>query len=222
MDTIIYGLSQLAKSLSNMRKSRCLDDINSSLRRQEIILTAIHSYDLIISKDVQRLTHMYLNSALENLRYAQNVSSEVQFNYISQAKSRFIDASVIERNENLILSFLGLSLCQAIMGEENNVSQTLQSIENIKYTDEEMDWNCLDDKKREIISRIYFYKQHGPSIGFYDKIFVPFQLALTTQTIGKMPKNKAEISTIYNKIREKEFSSLRSAVITNLLKNENL
>ena len=148
-DAIINLLSQLAEIVSFTRKCEDMERIHSSLKFQEEVLTAIQSYTTIISQNVQRLTHMYLNSAIENMRYAQNSSGEALYNYIAQAKNRFIDASVVENNENLIISYLGLAFCQIVMGENNNVLLTLQSVKKIHYINEEMiEWNSIDYYKR--------------------------------------------------------------------------
>ena len=75
--------------------------------------------------------HMYFKSACENLNYALNASGENQKEYLRQARNRFIDATTIEKNENLILSYIGLALCQVLTDDNENSTKTISKIKNV-------------------------------------------------------------------------------------------
>ena len=77
---------------------------------------------------------MYFKSACENLDYALNASGENQKEYLRQARNRFIDATTIEKNENLILSYIGLALCQALTNDMDNSTKTINKIRNVYIT----------------------------------------------------------------------------------------
>ncbi len=75
--------------------------------------------------------HMYFKSAYENLNYALTASGENQKEYLRQARNRFIDATTIEQNENLILSYIGLALCQVLTNDIENSTKTINKIRNV-------------------------------------------------------------------------------------------
>lgn len=82
---------------------------------------------------------MYFKSAYENLSYALTASGENQKEYLRQARNRFIDATTIEKNENLILSYIGLSLCQVLTNENENSYKSISKIRNIQISLSEYD-----------------------------------------------------------------------------------
>jgi hypothetical protein len=77
---------------------------------------------------------MYFKSAIENLNYALTASGENQKEYLRQARNRFIDATTIEKNENLILSYIGLALCQALTNDMDNSTKTINKIRSVYIT----------------------------------------------------------------------------------------
>ena len=81
------------------------------------------------------LLHQAFKSAIQNLEYAQTASSDInRLDYIKTAKERFIDAISVEENENLISSYVGLAMCQHLMGDIENRDITIQSINDVKLT----------------------------------------------------------------------------------------
>ncbi len=95
--------------------------------------TSIAAYFGLIESvggNVQKLLHQAFKSAIQNLEYAQTASSDInRLDYIKTAKERFIDAISVEENENLISSYVGLAMCQHLMGDI-----TIQSINDVKLT----------------------------------------------------------------------------------------
>lgn len=88
-----------------------------------------------VSGNVQKLLHQAFKSAIQNLNYAQTASSATsRLEYIKTAKERFIDAISVEENENLISSFVGLAMCQHVLGDIANRDLTMQKIDKVKLT----------------------------------------------------------------------------------------
>lgn len=133
--TIIYysvkSTTDIAKLAVEYRKIQEISKLRTELERQKSISESIQSYTRLIKSDVQTLMHMYFKSAIENLNYALTASGENQKEYLRQARNRFIDATTIEKNENLILSYIGLALCQALTNDMDNSTKTINKIRNV-------------------------------------------------------------------------------------------
>lgn len=103
--------------------------------------------------------HMYFKSAIENLNYALTASGENQKEYLRQAINKFIDATTIEKNENLILSYIGLALCQVLTNDTDNYTKTLKKISNvyISLPDDIEELASLMRYKKEWFSFLFHY-----------------------------------------------------------------
>ena len=127
---VIYGSISIGLSISklviDLVKNRSSGDIN---RSNQIII----DYVRLVRSDIDSLMHVYFRGAIENLNYALTASDDNKRDYLLQARSRFIDALTIEVNENLLLSHLGLALCQHLLGDEVNCIKTLERVKNINY-----------------------------------------------------------------------------------------
>lgn len=136
--TITYycakSATDIAKLAVEYRKIQEISKLRTELERQKSISESIQSYTRLIKSDVQTLMHMYFKSAIENLNYALTASGENQKEYLRQARNRFIDATTIEKNENLILSYIGLALCQALTNDMDNSTKTINKIRNVYIT----------------------------------------------------------------------------------------
>jgi len=107
----VKSTTSIAKSAIEYRKIQEISKLCTELERQKSISESILSYTRLIKSDVQLLMQMYLKIAYENLNYALTASRENQNEYLRHARNRFIDATTIENNENLNLSYIGLTLC---------------------------------------------------------------------------------------------------------------
>ena len=139
---IYYGIrstTDIAKLAVEYRKIQEISKLRTELERQKSISESIQSYTRLIKSDVQALMHMYFKSAIENLYYALTASGENQKEYLRQARNRFIDATTIEKNENLILSYIGLSLCQVLTNDNENSYKSISKIRNIQISLSEYD-----------------------------------------------------------------------------------
>lgn len=125
------------------------------------ILKSIAAYLGIIdnlSADVKKLLHQPLKSAIQNLEYAKNSSSENQLDYLRTARSKFIDAISVEENENLVSSYLGLAMCQFLLGDKDNAHVTLLKIRTVQLTTAERSKAIASD-----ISGMGGVLDHNPS-----------------------------------------------------------
>lgn len=133
--TITYycakSATDIAKLALEYRKIQEIAKLRTELERQKSISESILSYTRLIKSGVQSLMHMYFKSACENLNYALTASGENQKEYLRQARNRFIDATTIEKNENLILSYIGLALCQILTDDNENSTKTISKIKNV-------------------------------------------------------------------------------------------
>ncbi len=153
--TIIYysvkSTTDIAKLAIEYRKIREISKLCTELECQKSISESILSYTKLIKSDVQSLMHVYFKSAYENLNYALTASCENQNEYLRQARNRFIDATTIERNENLILSYIGLALCQALTNDMDNSTKTINKIRNVYIS--------LPDDIEELSSMMRYEKE---------------------------------------------------------------
>lgn len=102
------------------------------------LATSIAAYFGLIESvggNVQKLLHQAFKSAILNLEYAQTASSDAsRLDYIKTAKERFIDAVSVEENENLISSYVGLAMCQHLMGDLVNRDISMRNIKDVQLT----------------------------------------------------------------------------------------
>lgn len=136
--TIYYcvkGAVSIGKFALDYYRSQSLNDANLELHNIGILNESIRDYIGLIRDDIQSVMHMYFKSAYDNLDYAINSTLECKREYLIQARNRFIDACTIEKNDNLILSYLGLSLCQKLLGDSENSLNTLKKIKAIEWID---------------------------------------------------------------------------------------
>lgn len=139
---VVENISTIAELAIEYRKIREGGGLTSSLKKQEIMLESISksikSYSNLIRCDIQSLMHLYFKSAHENLCYALTASPENRGSYILQARSKFIDAITIEKNENLILSYLGLALCQVLTNDMENSFRSLNKIKSVFFSSQNL------------------------------------------------------------------------------------
>ena len=87
-----------------------------------------------VNSNVKKLLHQSCVSAVQNLNYATTASGTNQMEYIRRARDLFIDAISVEENENLISSYVGLAMCQHLLGDFQNSSMTIERIKDVKLT----------------------------------------------------------------------------------------
>ena len=87
-----------------------------------------------VNSNVKKLLHQSFVSAVQNLNYATTAYGTNQMEYIRRARDLFIDAKSVEENENLISSYVGLAMCQHLLGDFQNSSMTIERIKDVKLT----------------------------------------------------------------------------------------
>lgn len=135
----IKGAAVIAKTALSYKKAidakRMAYAYIQNLVDLKAINESIEDYLCLIRRDIQHLMHMHFRSAYENLQYVFKASEDNRNGYLIQARNRFIDASTIEHNENLILTYLGLALCQNLLDDFVNAERTLNMIPLVEWVD---------------------------------------------------------------------------------------
>jgi hypothetical protein len=88
------------------------------------IATYLGVLDSVDAK-IDRLAKADFNTALRALREARSASQENQLSLIRDASSGFRRALSLESDARLAMSYLGLAMCQHLLGEETNARSTL-------------------------------------------------------------------------------------------------
>lgn len=99
------------------------------------------------------------DSALNNLIHAKTDIAENQKHNLRKARDYFICATGIEKKENLISVYLGIAMCQFLLGDIQNSQYTISQIKGVKLS-------FLDTVKYIIIDKIseIFFTAHVVSI----------------------------------------------------------
>ncbi len=87
-----------------------------------------------VSSDLKKLIHQSFRSAIELLNFASNVSGKQQKEYLRQALLKFVEATVVEENENLVSSYLGLAMCLHLLGDDMNAKLSMEKLEKVELT----------------------------------------------------------------------------------------
>lgn len=87
-----------------------------------------------VDTKVTKLLHQAFNSARLNLLSAQNATGQNQIDYIKEAKNKFMEAISVEENENKVLAFAGLAMCQLFLKDETNAQLNIQRIDDVQLT----------------------------------------------------------------------------------------
>lgn len=88
-----------------------------------------------VSSDIKKLLSQPLNSAIASLTYVKTAPSiEKQKFYLKIALKDFIAATSLEENERCICAYVGLALCQYLLGEKANAKITLNKIQDIELS----------------------------------------------------------------------------------------
>lgn len=151
--SVIYSSISIGLSISKLVVDLVKNRSNGNINRQNQIII---DYVRLVRSDIESLMHIYFRSALENLNYALSASDGNKKDYLLQARNRFIDALTIEINENLLLSHLGLALCQHLLGDEINCIKTLERVKNINYSPNNEE-NLIRDMLKHVAPLIHTY-----------------------------------------------------------------
>ena len=85
-----------------------------------------------IHSDIKALLHQSFNGAKMNLECAKSATGTNQIDYIKQAKNQFINAIGVEKGANLVTSYLGLAMCQFLLGDITNARTSLECIRTVE------------------------------------------------------------------------------------------
>ena len=144
-----------------------------------------------IHSDIKALLHQSFQSAKMNLECAKSATGTNQIDYIKQAKNQFINAIAVETGTNLVTSYLGLSMCQYLLGDITNARKSLGKIRPVKLSRKERNYAI----KADIAAHI--------AVAHDSPLCAPFLMA---DSIGRLfgQKGYCELST------EREFNEYKS------------
>lgn len=88
------------------------------------------------ASDTNKLRHEPLKSAIGWFEQAQNCDNDKKRkqSYQEDARREFMKAISLEDDENKIAAFVGLSMCQRLLGDEKNARLNMQKIQGIELT----------------------------------------------------------------------------------------
>ena len=90
------------------------------------------------STNINSLVHQAFKSALMNLEYAKTASTQSQGKeYLKEAKNEFIKAIAVEKDECLVSAYVGLAMCQYLLGDSRNAELTINKIASVKLSNAE-------------------------------------------------------------------------------------
>lgn len=91
-----------------------------------------------VSADVKKLLHQSFESAINNLKSAcDSETPEECKEYLKRARDKFNDAIPVEENENKVASYLGLAVCQYLLGGVANSKITMEKIKDVELSERE-------------------------------------------------------------------------------------
>lgn len=118
-------------------------------------------FDLIdsTSKQVERLLHQSFITAKEMLESAKLAPVTQQESLLIGARQKFYEAIAVEKNENLMLALVGLSMCHMLLGDSANAEKYLEKIKKVKLTRSEYAKSAAKDYLSTVIGPWGMYKQ---------------------------------------------------------------
>lgn len=118
-------------------------------------------FDLVdsTSKQVDRLLHQSFITAKEMLESARHAPIKQQESLVMGARQKFYEAIAVEKNENLMLALVGLSMCHMLLGDHANAEKYLEKIGKVKLTRSEYTKSAVKDYLSTAIGPWGMYKQ---------------------------------------------------------------
>lgn len=90
------------------------------------------------SANIRNLVHQAFKSALMNLELAKtSTSKKDREEYLKEARNKFIEAIAVEKDESLVSAFIGLAMCQYLLGDKRNAALTISRINNVQLSNAE-------------------------------------------------------------------------------------
>ena len=121
----------------------------------------VEYFDLIesTSKQIDRLLHQSFITAKEMLESARLAPVTQQESLVMGARQKFYEAIAVEKNENLMLALVGLSMCHMLLGDSANAEKYLEKIGKVKLTRSEYAKSAAKDYLATAIGPWGMYKQ---------------------------------------------------------------
>lgn len=195
-----------------------LEPLQNELRCLNRRIEAVKEYLSLIHNDIDTLLHAPFHAAIDNLNYAINANLQTYNIYIQAALDKFIEASAIEKNQNLIICYLGISLCQFAFQDYKNMRITLDRIRNVSYVTPPI-------KVTDIPIHLFFRFAKELNIqlpAFYPMFFSPVQSILASASYLVIASHliteskRGNILALYSEYLNKEFTDFKENLLSNI------
>lgn len=206
MNEYIVVLQTLSKTLCSFYQIEKYKQIQNELERIKSCIESLGNYIAIIRYDITSLLHVSFRTGCKNLEYALSSRGTNQCNYIQSALNSFIEASTIENNINLILSFIGITICQLYFNDQENAKKTLEKIKSVKYTPSTISFKQLSwEKQTELNQRVY-------------SLLIKQNLLIQPLVVAQYLEQKEALAiNLYNNDLRKDFESFKDHVLKTLV-----
>ena len=90
------------------------------------------------ASQINNLVHQSFKSAIMNLELAKTSSlKSLGDEYLKEARNKFVETIAVEKDEALVSSFVGLAMCQYLLGDRRNAALTINRIVNVQLSNSE-------------------------------------------------------------------------------------
>ena len=85
-----------------------------------------------VDNSIKQLLHQQFVAAQNSLKNAETATDNMRAEYLKSALNSFNLAIAVEENENLISSYVGLAMCQFLLGDKENYESSLKKASSTK------------------------------------------------------------------------------------------
>lgn len=85
-----------------------------------------------VDNRVKKLLHQQFIAAQNSLKNAETATDSMRAEYLKSALNSFNLAIAVEENENLISSYVGMAMCQYLLGDVANARSSLLNASNVQ------------------------------------------------------------------------------------------
>lgn len=91
-----------------------------------------------VDNSVKRLLHQQFVAAQNSLKNAETATDNMRAEYLKSALNSFNLAIAVEENENLISSYVGMAMCQYLLGDVTNARSSLLNASKVQLRNAEV------------------------------------------------------------------------------------
>lgn len=94
-----------------------------------------------VDNSIKQLLHQQFVAAQNFLKNAETATDNIRVEYLKSALNSFNLAIAVEENENLISSYVGMAMCQYLLGDIANARSSLLNASKVQLRNTEV-WRC--------------------------------------------------------------------------------